>query len=839
MNLYQAGYYRRGKQGNNAGWGIVSPSKGMSQIAKDGFKGIAAKLVELKGTAGMPVVNIGIFQHDRFVYLMHVNYAAKGDDARGVTFVHGYCFNAADYYELCSKPDMICGMSESNFLMDYDSTVAAYPVAETLSYEKCNFTELLTKYRLNDAEYKKLVFGAINAIENYSNPLCIKIDLPPENYMQVFKEFLYLIMMGLPYHLRIKMSFFSFFGAGASVYISDHVEGNNYIDLDNREFLVDNTRLTQYHFTKIYNSFPAMDFQSRDYIFNEIAKFMNNAFESPLRDTGCVQVEAGFQAKVKKNDEGGISSEVAVELLTAFLRCGVTDHDEVYEYLAALLKVINDNLLIIQDEKILNRIKNKYEKTEREDYKKEVCRLIAREVMSQEEKSFDRLNRLYTSSKEQFAVVLDEIKNKNEEYYTEYYYESYLPYVLTNLEKLKIYLKEHEDIDSDEYKVLLSILNKLMKKELKEGFSYEQILQTRNKVKDLLSEFPKELEKRINIVWNHTHFVFWNCFNLDDFKPENITEYYKLKVEEIAREGYKEEECINAQKVLQLIELVDENDDEQICIKLYEIMFGKNDIWSATDKKNVQNLFKIKKEDYIDLNKPAGFDSMLALSYNYNEKKFDTINWGKKLVQKYQDAFEPFYISKMLKHSYVLKDKNIKEKFSESLQMDMKAAKKGEGVYCSKTVLKGLRRYSDSIIGKEIRSDDEIESRHCYANTIHRLFIGELPLVAIIVLMKEMIHYESMDCMTVFLLGITFFFLLVLLTGIKIYIAQGVECFMENHGIDRMPNLIMYVFLFLLVHTGVVFLCFVNDVKIIMICVLIYSILAVLSAITYNIGAED
>ena len=50
MNLYQAGYFRKGRQGSNAGWGIVAPSKGMSQIAKDGFKGIAAKLVELKGS---------------------------------------------------------------------------------------------------------------------------------------------------------------------------------------------------------------------------------------------------------------------------------------------------------------------------------------------------------------------------------------------------------------------------------------------------------------------------------------------------------------------------------------------------------------------------------------------------------------------------------------------------------------------------------------------------------------------------------------------------------------------------------------------------------------------
>ena len=41
MNLYQAGYFRLGKQGVNAGWSIVSPSSGMSPVAMEGFKGIA------------------------------------------------------------------------------------------------------------------------------------------------------------------------------------------------------------------------------------------------------------------------------------------------------------------------------------------------------------------------------------------------------------------------------------------------------------------------------------------------------------------------------------------------------------------------------------------------------------------------------------------------------------------------------------------------------------------------------------------------------------------------------------------------------------------------------
>ena len=83
MKLYQAGYYRLGRRGSGSGWNIVAPSVGMSEFAKAGFKGIAARLADLKQTVQAPPEAMGIFQHDRFVYLMHVNYAASGEDSRG------------------------------------------------------------------------------------------------------------------------------------------------------------------------------------------------------------------------------------------------------------------------------------------------------------------------------------------------------------------------------------------------------------------------------------------------------------------------------------------------------------------------------------------------------------------------------------------------------------------------------------------------------------------------------------------------------------------------------------------------------------------------------------
>ena len=77
MDLYQAGYTRRGRQGEGAGWALVSESEGMSQKAKDGFGGFAGNLAELVQSLEMPDQAIGIFQNNRFLYYLHINYTGQ------------------------------------------------------------------------------------------------------------------------------------------------------------------------------------------------------------------------------------------------------------------------------------------------------------------------------------------------------------------------------------------------------------------------------------------------------------------------------------------------------------------------------------------------------------------------------------------------------------------------------------------------------------------------------------------------------------------------------------------------------------------------------------------
>ena len=174
MKLYQAGYYRLGGRASGSGWKIVAPSAGMSEIAKAGFKGIAAKLVDLKQSIQMPKRAMGIFRHDRFIYLVHVHYAASGDDSRGVAYVHGYCFSVADYFELLLQPELLFGAQPENFDLEYDPALSAYPAVEGLFCRNMNERWLLDKYRISSEMYRHLLLGSICALEGFGGPLCIK-----------------------------------------------------------------------------------------------------------------------------------------------------------------------------------------------------------------------------------------------------------------------------------------------------------------------------------------------------------------------------------------------------------------------------------------------------------------------------------------------------------------------------------------------------------------------------------------------------------------------------------------------------------------------------------------
>lgn len=839
MNLYQAGYFRKGRQGSNAGWGIVAPSKGMSQIAKDGFKGIAAKLVELKGSEGMPVVNTGLFLHDRFVYLMNVNYAAQGEDARGVTYVHGYCFSIADYYELCADPAKICAVMEESFPLEYDDKITDYPVVNKLKYAALSFAELLEKYHLTDDEYRMLVLGAINAIENYSNPLCICLSLPREQYKEAYQELLYLIMKGLPLHLRIKISAFSYARAGAAIYVSDHTEGNNYFDLDTREAVIDTSRMSQLGFTRLYNTLPAKAEAQRDLMLQAMADFINTAFENPLKDAGCALVEAGFQEKVKKNDEEGIVADKAEELLKSFLGYKLTNTPEVFDYLTDLLAVINQTDRRITDSKTAKKLEELYSKSQYTQFEREMDILLAHQILDQGAEGYKKLNGLL-KSEQKYQVVCEEIQKRNAEYYRAYYLNSYLKHTLTSLKSIQTYLEQNKIEDLEEQKVLLRILDHVVEKEMSMSEGYEGLKATKDLVIRILSGFSEKLDSAFKAIEGHTDFLLWKNFRMAEFDLEMVDDYKEMKVAEVAARGWLDKSCPTACNVMKLIELFEETDQEAMRDLLIQILFENTVLTTAEEKQNVQEIFRNERLDDINFSKISGIDCLLALYYDFGKKRFKMLEWGKYVKRKAPEYLEADAIRQMKKRSVFLANENWSEIILQDIQDTLANVKRNKSQAVSKDVIRGLKTYSDCLSGKKIRNDKEQQMHGSYCDALHRIAIGALMIYVLEFLLRMQGNSFDLFGEYIWLAGIAILILLTaVITVFKISRECGFENMLELYGMDSIPRLIVYVAVSVILWTGIAAIMFLNRERLYLIGGIFYGLLALISAIVNCVCAEE
>jgi len=831
MNLYQVGYFREGRQGSNAGWEMVAPSKGMSQIAKEGFKGIAAKLAELKKiVVSIPAINTGVFLYDRFVYLMNVNYAAKGKDRRGVTYVHGYCFSIADYYELCANPEKICGVTKNAFPLERDDTIDAFPMVNEWEYTSFSFTELLNKYQLSDEEYRLLVLGAINAIENYRDPLCISLSLPDESYSETYRELLYLIMKGLPYHLRIKISAFSYAGSGATVYLSDHVEGNNYIDLDKKEFGVDISRMSRLGFTKIYNTLPANAEAQRDAIFQTMADFTNKSFANPLKDAGCALVEAGFQKKIKKN-ENESGEQKAEELLNMFLGYQLTDSEEVLEYLVDLLSQINGSNGWVRDSRSRKRLLDFYEKAQCEAFDKEMDRLLAREILSAETKGYDKLNE-WSRSEPRYSEICMVIQKIRPDYYEDYYLNSYLKYCLTRLNRIQQFLMQNPDAGIEVQKRVLQILEQVVDKEMSRCADFRQLKQTKELVDEILSGFSPELRVQADAVGDLTSFLLWENFKIAEFDLEEIADYKTMQVEQLALQGWSGNECATAGKVMSLIELFEENDQDNIRNILVQVLFENSILTTIEEKKNVQEIFRSECIHKFVYYKLSGIDCLLAVSYDFTNNHFNIVEWAKYVKRDAPEFFRAEEVRIMREKSVFLSDDYWSQLVLEDIQGVLRNLKKTKDRFLGKDVVKGLERYSDCLCGKKIRSERSQLEFGNFCDSLHRITIGAMMIYVLEYLLRiQGYSYEEFGEYIWIGGALVLVLLSVVITVLKAVREYGFGNMMESYGINTIPKFLLYLVIALVVLAGIVAAMILDTGLIYLVVGIVYIFLALIGAI--------
>lgn len=739
MKLYQAGYYRLGGYGSGSGWKIVAPSAGMSEIAKAGFRGIASRLSDLKQTVQAPPEAMGIFRHERFIYLMHVNYAASGEDSRGVAYVHGYCFHLAEYYELAVCPEILFGIVPEEFDTEYHPQLAAYPVRESLNYRNMNERRLLDRYRLSKEQYKKLLLGAICALEGYSGPMCIKYGALREQGTQTYRDILYLIMKGLPYHLRSKLLSFSWHGAQTAICFSDQVQGENYADLDTGIFRCEDSRLNGYQFTKLYQMdlfYSSKDL--REQIFQNIAAFIQETYADPLKDAGCALIEAGFQKKIKKNDSG-IEPETVVSLLQELFRYELRYGGETSEYLAILLDAANQGDIRLEDPKLTAEIKNAYEQCQDAVLLEPMALYEARGILARSQTpqsknaGFAALLELKNGhANDLYPAVCSYLEALDADYFCDYFWNRFLPGELTSLKKSeRFFYQNGPHFTAKEHQLFQKLIKDLVVREMQAADSFEELCLAAQTI-DRIRQNPARADG-YERLWEETCTTLWNRFQMDWFETDRVRTYRQYEVQRLS--------CPNAKKVSKMIAQLEEAESCTDLSRLWQLLY---DTQSAEEKHYRRLMQRGLRETFyagipeIDLNH---LDRSLLLYYDPDNRQFDLVKWISQWAktQELEPCAERF--ADLGKHSQLLADQTRRKYVMQYLKEAVKSRKQTAYNHLPYECQKALRALYYGLKGKP----DRTEETPLLIDSLHREMISLFVLFTMAVCGICLYRYGSGD----------------------------------------------------------------------------------------------
>lgn len=572
MNLYQAGYTRRGRQGMGSGWSIVAPSKGMSQDAKDGFSGIAGNLVELANGGIMPGEAFGLFRHGRFFYYMHINYEAGGvqmGDARGVSFTHAYCFNINDCYCLCRNPERLLGLTGKTFLDRYDSGVSEYPVVHEIPYSAMDFGKIKQTYRLDPESYRRLLIGATCALEGCGDSLCIKLEKPMQDYGRVCREIMFLIMSGIPYQLRPKLTFFSYRGGKTNIYFSDRLEGNNYFDLETKEYRCEKRGLERYQFTKIYNLSEESNMRE---ILRAMADFFDQSLEVPLKDVNCDLIEHSFQSQLKKVWGKDIDKDLAVGLLDSFMGYPLKDSVEADAYIAELMAVIDRNDMALKDSRLIGRLLNRAWHSADMALHTLTLDFGARQIIAlDKQEGYGLLWEQYLTDMERYAELLYVMEEKDEGYYGEYLNSFFLKRCLENLGDFRPFLEKFGDVACGEK--FRELLEAVTIRELKTAKGFDELFEVHSEA-DRIAGMIERADGGYG-EWYRvcSDYLLWDAFDFSLFSLQDMNRYIQCSLNRLAQYGFNGKPCNKAVAIKRLILIMKggntEYDADQLCEMFY------------------------------------------------------------------------------------------------------------------------------------------------------------------------------------------------------------------------------------------------------------------------------
>lgn len=834
MNFYQLGYFRTGKQGGDAGWKLVAASEGLDYDVANGFKGIAANLVELKKTLSVPSHTLGVFQYERFVYIIHVNFAARGRDERGVTYVHGYCLSLRDYYELCREPEKLLGIREENYITEYDNSVREYPVLSELSYDRMDYDRLWEKYGFSVENYSRLMEGVICAAEGFTMPLCIRYTVDKDGYKQVYKEIMYLIMKGLPYHLRTKLTGYSHKSGGTVIYFSDTVDSNNYFDLDNKTYACDYSKIKSYKFV---NAFTFPTYNNRDNLYQNMADIMNDIFKNPLYDNSLDRVEASYQRmrlKVMPADE-------APKLLEYLSGCDLTENEETYVYLRTLLKTVNQSEMLMTNKEFLKSLASRYGNYEDNEFKREVCTLSARGIINgDKDEGFRFLLEIFHDFPEEYEMLCSALEIQDSNFYKEYYTEIYLPEILYDLDAVGEYLKNNKKIEIYEYNYILNITQNIAEREFGRAHNFQEMDKVGTAVEKISDYISDRLCPDKEQYISQIRYALWNNFDPNQFDSKEIEMYRHCYVDKIAGMKFNGEECRNAQRVYELVRLFEENNIGKGYDYLISVLFTDDIISGMENKERIRGRLLEIKLNECNLSEQEGFDYSLALFYNCQEEHFDTLGWV-NWAESQKTGAEPelSHLRKNIMGSKILELDNVRENLKESIKIDIKRERKGlSEKQCKKQIEKlKLLQYLlegeiEEVCANKGKVKDNTKAKFFFA--LHRVPIGMFAISAVGFWLICVERYMNIPLIQVRGAAIVLAIFFIFISAVKLGKGNKMKKIFIDGGRISLPYLSLYVGTFLVMAIGIAAVYFLPGIKKKMIGIFALSLISVASAITYG-----
>lgn len=784
MNLYQAGYTRRGKQGEGAGWSIVFPSEDMSQAAKEGFSGFAGNLAELMNGNTMPKEAFGVFRYDRFVYFMNINYEASGKeaaDARGVSFTHGYCFNLADYYALCEKPEQLLGVVDGTFRKEYDPSVKALPVAHKLDYTPMDYRKLMDKYGLDAESYRHLLIGATCALEGFANALCVKAERPLEEYRQVCREIMYLIMRGLPCHLRTKLTFFSYKGGKTGIYFSDRAEGNNYFDLDTKMHACDKSKLERYQFTQVYS---LEDDRLRQRLLGAMAGFIDQAFDIQLKDIDCDQVEHAFQAQ-KKNELGkAIDDDLTISLLTSFMGYPLKEGGAVEEYLAVLLESISENDLQVKDSRILNRVVNRAQSSANPALHKSYLIFYARQILAKDDREgHNLLWKQYKEDKGQYAILIEAIERMDEGYYRNYFERAFLPSRLRSLQQVTSYLEE-SGAEAVSTRTFANLLRKVTTEEMEAARGFEGQLKVRGEVgriASLMEQVSREAGRQYLLFADD---LLWRGFEIAQFSLQDAERYRKCSLDELSRNGFNGTECEKARIVRDLLGIA--LDDALTTDRIYDIFFTDKTFDDITIKKVLQGILCKGQMAQCGFRSRDEVELSILCCYDLENDRMETAKWIRKVIKAGQEKlFKQEMLPKVVQGSRILSEGRLKKYVTKSLEKELEGKAWKVGEEGDKRVKHAMELLLACLRGEDPGSGEAMQAKQNFRFCLHKVAVGSLAAVAIGFFVWCLLKYCKWGSAPGIVAGSVAVVGTVTVLAVKIHMAGGIGDYFDSLGIQE------------------------------------------------------